>query len=185
VPAVSSQPTRALRSARDHSIVSLDRGEGEPNKRRHACETFVRSQADRFVSAMPGRRGITPCMLRQHVRQGQGKSEPMPEWCRRYRKAYANGRSTSVERGNRRVGRLPIRTVSHAENFPARSCACSCIFARGRTAGIIGRRCCQLPNAALCISACKIHYAIENTDLSPCVWSSHRGSAMLDERNCV
>jgi hypothetical protein len=38
-----------------------------------------------------------------------------------------------------------------------------------------------IPFAELCISACKIHYAIENTGFSLCVWSYNRGSAMLDE----
>ena len=54
------------------------------------------------------------------------------------------------ERGNRRVGSLPMRSVSNAGHFQQRSFACPCIFALGRKAGSIERCCCQLQNAALC-----------------------------------
>jgi len=83
------------------------------------------------------------------------------------------------------VGRLPMRTVSLQAISQKQRAAKACIFNTGHTATMIERPYFQKPNAALCNSACKIHYAIENTDLSPCVWSYYRGSAMLDGRNYV
>jgi hypothetical protein len=76
------------------------------------------------------------------TRGGAGKVRCMP----RLEEARAE------ERGNTRVGRLPMRSVSNAGNFQQRSFACPRIFARGRKAGIIARLSYQLPNAAFCHS---------------------------------
>ncbi len=51
-----------------------------------------------------------------------------------------SGAARAEERGNRRVGMLLMRTVSHAKNAHQRSCARSCIAARGCTAGSIDPR---------------------------------------------
>ena len=85
----------------------------------------------RLAEALPFRHG---------PQGGAGKVRCMP----RLEEARAE------ERGNTRVGRLPMRSVSNTGNFQQRSFACPRIFARGRKAGIIAILSYQLPNAAKC-----------------------------------